>query len=129
MDDVDAGYADYVQKWAKISEEEGIKLILCITAPYAQNAAPVDALVSVAQTEREMRTVHQLAERIKPYAAVPTALRIRQIQENGTDLTFRDVNDMHPTGKYRRVRTVIETKTAKRRQGKRSGRQRCRSSL
>ena len=39
--DVDAGYGEYAQKWAKLAEQEGIKVILYITAPHAQNQGAV----------------------------------------------------------------------------------------
>ncbi len=93
---VDAGYAEYAQKWAKLAEQEGIKVILYITAPYAQNQKSVTEPLGLAQTEMELKTIQQLVERIKPHAVVPVALGIKNIQQNGTDLTFRYVNDMHP---------------------------------
>jgi hypothetical protein len=94
--DDDKGYAEYAQKWAKMAEKEGIKLILYITVPHAQNAAAVNAPVAVEQTEMEMRTIQKLASRIQPHAIVPVALGIKNIQQNGTDLKFRYVNDYHP---------------------------------
>ncbi len=93
---VDAGYAEYAQKWARIAEQEGIKVILYITAPHAQNAAPVTAPLNPEKTEMEMKTIHQLVDRINPYAVVPVAIGIKKVQQNGTDLRFRYVNDMHP---------------------------------
>ena len=94
--DVDEGYAKYVQKWAKIAEKNGIKVILYITAPHAQNAEPVNAPVGMEQTNVEMRTIQQLSGRIQPHAVVPVALGIKKIQESGTDLKFRYVKDGHP---------------------------------
>lgn len=96
VEDPDAGYAEYVQKWAEIADKEGIKLILYITAPHSQNATPVDAPLKPDQTEMEMRAVHALAKRVKPHAVVPVPLAIQAIQEGGTELTFRYVNDFHP---------------------------------
>ncbi|VGO20666.1 DUF4886 domain-containing protein [Pontiella sulfatireligans] len=94
--DVDAGYAEYAQKWAKLAEQEGIKVILYVTAPHAQNQEPVTEPLELAQTEMEMKTIQQLTERIKPHCVVPVALGIKNIQQNGTGLKFRYVNDMHP---------------------------------
>lgn len=93
---VDAGYAEYAQKFAKTAAKEGIKVILYITAPHAQNAKPVDAPVELEQTEMELTTIQQLVERINPFATIPVALGMKMIQQNGTNLTFRYVNDMHP---------------------------------
>ncbi|MFC1761099.1 hypothetical protein ACFL6U_03365 [Planctomycetota bacterium] len=96
VENVNAGYAEYAQKWAKMAQEEGIKVILYITAPHAQNAEPVTEPVGLEQTEMEMETIHKLVDRIHPFAVVPVALGLKRIQRNGTDLTFRYVNDMHP---------------------------------
>ncbi len=96
VDDVDAGYSEYAQKWAKLAEQEGIKVILYITAPHAQNQESVTEPIELEQTEMEMKTIQQLTERIKPHAVVPVALGIKYIQEGGTDLRFRYVNDGHP---------------------------------
>ena len=91
-----AGYAAYVEQWAKIAEKEGIKLILYITAPHAHNPTPVDAPRNAEQTAMEMQTIRELTKRVKPHAVVPVALGIQAIQEGGTDLTFCYVNDWHP---------------------------------
>lgn len=92
----DAGYAEYVKKWASIAEKEGIKVVLYITAPRAQNAEPVSSPVEPEHYLMEMKAIRQLAETIKPHAVVPVPLGIKNIQEGGTDLTFRYVNDGHP---------------------------------
>lgn len=94
--DVDAGYGEYAQKWAKLAEQEGIKVILYITAPHAQNKELVREPIGLERTEMEIKTIQQLAERIKPHAVVPVGLGIKNIQQGGTDLKFRYVNDMHP---------------------------------
>ena len=96
VENVDAGYAEYAQKWAKMAQEEGIKVILYITAPHAQNAQPVREPIGVQQTQMEMETIQMLAQKIRPYAVVPVALGINKVQQNGTDVTFRYVNDGHP---------------------------------
>ena len=94
--DVDAGYGEYAQKWARLAEQEGIKVILYITAPHAQNKEPVTEPIGLERTEVEMKTIQLLSERIKPHAVVPVGLGIKNIQQNGTDLKFRYVNDAHP---------------------------------
>ena len=96
MDNPDAGYTEYARKWAKIAKKEGARVILYITAPYAQNATPVDAPLNPKQTKMEMRVIRGLVKQIKPYTFVPVALGIEAIQRDGTDLTFRYVNDFHP---------------------------------
>ncbi len=93
--DVDAGYGEYAQKWARLAEQEGIKVILYVTAPHAQNQEPVAKPIESKRTAMEMKTVQQLAERIKPHAVVPVGLGIKKIQQGGTDLRFRYVNDGH----------------------------------
>jgi hypothetical protein len=94
--DVDKGYAEYVQQWAAMAEKEGIQVILYITAPHAQNAAPVKAPIGLKQTRMEMETIEKLVKRVHPFAVVPVALGLEMIQKNGTDLKFRYVNDGHP---------------------------------
>ncbi len=54
------------------------------------------APIELAQTELELKTIQQLVDRIQPYAVVPVALGLKRIQQNGTDLVFRYVNDSHP---------------------------------
>ncbi len=94
--DVDAGYGEYAQKWAALAEQEGIKVILYITAPHAQNQGSVTEPLGLERTEMEMKTIQQLTERIRPHAVVPVALGIKNIQQSGTDLKFRYANDGHP---------------------------------
>lgn len=96
VDDVDAGYAEYAQKWAKMADKEGSKVILYVTAPLAQNKEPVTAPQELDHTNMEMKIIQQLVDRIKPYAVVPVALGLKKIQQNGTDLKFRYINDGHP---------------------------------
>jgi len=96
VDDPDAGYAAYVKKWVELIREVGAEPILYITAPHAQNAEQVDGPVEVGQTEREMRAIRRLIEKVRPYAVVPVPLAIQAVQEGGTNLTFRYVNDFHP---------------------------------
>lgn len=94
--DLEAGYAKYVQKWAKMAEAEGIKVILYVTAPHAQNGKPVEAPQALEQTNMEMKLIQQLVERIKPHAVVPVGLGIKNIQEGGTSMKFRYSRDAHP---------------------------------
>lgn len=92
----DAGYAEYAKKFAKIAEQEGAQVILYITAPYAQNQASVKEPLNPEETKMQMEAIHHLTEELKPCAVVPVALGIEAIQEGGTDLKFRYVNDFHP---------------------------------
>lgn len=94
--DVNAGYGEYAQKWANLAEQEGIKVVLYITAPHAQNKDTVVEPIGVEHTKMEIKTIQQLAERIKPHAVVPVGLGIKNIQQGGSDLKFRYVNDAHP---------------------------------
>jgi hypothetical protein len=92
----DAGYAEYAKKFAELARQEGAQVILYITAPYAQNSAPVKGPLDSAETKMQMQAIHHLAGEIKPYAVVPVALGIEAIQKGGTDLTFRYHKDFHP---------------------------------
>ena len=85
---MDTGYGEYAQKWAKLAEQEGVEVILYITAPHAQNKEAVTEPLERERTEREMKTIQQLTERIQPHAVKPVALGIQAIQEGGTDLKF-----------------------------------------
>ena len=60
------------------------------------NAEAVGEPVELEQTVMEMKTIQKLVDRINPRAVVPVALGIKQVQQGGTDLKFRYVNDMHP---------------------------------
>lgn len=93
---VDQGYGEYAQKMAKLAKEEGAEVILYVPAPHAQNEKPVTEPVKPAQTKMELDTVKKLAERIEPFAVVPVGLGIEKLQQGGTDLQFRYVNDFHP---------------------------------
>jgi len=92
----DVGYAEYAKKFAELAKQEGAQVILYVTAPYAQNQAPVKGALDPAETKMQMQAIHHLAGEIKPYAVVPVALGIEAIQKGGTDLTFRYRNDFHP---------------------------------
>lgn len=96
VSDVNAGYCEYAKKFAAIAAREGAGVILYITAPLAQNEAPVSEPVGLEQTRMELQAIRQLAQQIKPRAVVPVAIGLRKIQQDGTSLKFRYVNDMHP---------------------------------
>jgi len=96
VEDSDEGYGRYAEILADIAGQEGISVILYITAPYAQNATPVHAPLDPQETILQMQTVQELVDRIHPYAVVPVALGIEKLQAKGTGLTFRYVNDFHP---------------------------------
>ncbi len=94
--DIDAGYGEYAQKFASIAKQEGIQVILYVTAPHAANQEPVGEPLKLQQTQLEMNAIRSLMERIQPHAVVPVGLGIANIQNTGTDLKFRYVNDFHP---------------------------------
>lgn len=94
---VDAGYGAYAQKLARIAKEEGSEVILYITAPHAQNKEPVSEPLKWEKTQMELQTVAQLCERIQPFTVVPVGLGIKNIQQDGTEIMFRYLNDGHPT--------------------------------
>jgi hypothetical protein len=95
-EDPDKGYAAWAMKFAELARQHGTKVILYITAPFVQNAEPVDGPVLRPQVDLQLKVAHQLADKIDAYAVVPVPLAVNRIQQGGTDLTFRYVNDFHP---------------------------------
>lgn len=95
-ENINDDYAKYVWYWANIAKEQGAEVVLYITAPDIQNQAPVSEPVKQEDVDREINYVLELAREIKPYAVVHVPLAINMIQERGTNLTFRYVNDFHP---------------------------------
>lgn len=94
--DMNIGYPEYAKKFAAIAAGEKSKTVLYITAPYAQNAKPVRAPIEPKKTVMELDVVKKLAQETNVEAVIPVPLAINNIQRNGTDLTFRYVNDFHP---------------------------------
>ena len=89
-------YKEYAIKWAKEIRDAGSDIILFMTAPHAINETPVDSPISLEKTKYQVQIIKDLKDHIKPAAVVPIALGLKKIQENGTYLTFRYVNDTHP---------------------------------
>lgn len=96
VEDVNYSYAKYTKYLANIAKEQGAEVVLYITAPDIQNQAPVSEPLKQDDVDREINYVLELAREINPYAVVHVPLAINRIQEGGTDLTFRYVNDFHP---------------------------------
>jgi len=96
VDDMNDGYAKYARYLSNCAKEQGAEVILYITAPDIQNQAPVSGPVKQDNVDQEISLVLELAKEIQPYAVVPVPLAINMIQEGGTELTFRYVNDFHP---------------------------------
>ena len=96
VSDSDKGYGKYAQFFAELAKAEGAKVILYLTAPHAQNEAEVPGPVKPEKTAMELNAISPLVEKIRPHAVVPVPLAINTIQKDGTDLTFRYVNDFHP---------------------------------
>jgi len=90
------GYAKYAREMARIAKEQGAKVILYVTAPDQQNATPVDGPLEATNTNNEEKTIVKLAKELDVYGVVFVPRAINMIQEGGTDLTFRYVNDFHP---------------------------------
>lgn len=94
--DMNIGYPKYAKKFAGTATKENIKTVLYITAPYAQNARPAKAPVAKSKTDMELAVAKKLAKEINAAAVIPVPLAVNNIQRNGTNLTFRYVNDFHP---------------------------------
>lgn len=96
VQDLNDGYAKYARYLGNIAKEQGVEVILYITAPDIQNQAPVSGPLKQENVDQEIAMVIDLANEIEPYAVVHVPLAINRIQKRGTDLTFRYVNDFHP---------------------------------
>lgn len=94
--DMNDGYAKYAKQLGEIARAQGAKVIFYWTAPDFQNENPVSEPVNQALFEEHKNTMLQLAREFKPYAVVPVPVAINAIQQGGTDLKFRYVNDFHP---------------------------------
>lgn len=94
--DPEKGYAEWATKFADLAAEHDTEVILYITAPFVQNAEPVQGPRLQQQVDLQMQAARSLAEKIDPFAVVPVPLAINMIQQDGTDLTFCFENDFHP---------------------------------
>ena len=92
----DQGYSRYASKFAELAAEQGAQVVLYMTAPFVQNATPVDGPQLQNKVEMELQVVRNLARKIGATAVVPVPLAINNLQQGGTDLTFCYVNDFHP---------------------------------
>lgn len=94
--DPDMGYAKWAMNFVELAEQHGTQVVLYITAPFVQNAKPVEAPQLPGQVELQLKVARQLADKIDAFAVVPVPLAINMIQQGGTDLTFCYVKDFHP---------------------------------
>ncbi len=94
--DPDQGYARWAREFAEVARQHGAQVILYITAPFVQNAKPVDKPQQEWLVKLQLQVARQLADQIKPHAVVPVPLAINLIQQDGTDLTFCYEKDFHP---------------------------------
>lgn len=94
--DLDQGYGKWAAKFAEIAAQHGTKVVLYITAPFIQNAKPVEGPQLQEAVDLRISVARQLANKINAYAVVPVPLAINMIQQGGTDLTFCFVNNFHP---------------------------------
>ena len=96
---LDQGYALGVRRILKSVQAQGAKCILYLTAPNNQNATSVTAPVEQRIVDNDISVAKMLADSIHPFAVVPVSLGINTIQNPGTNLTFRYVNDFHPNNR------------------------------
>ncbi|MEM9646341.1 MAG: hypothetical protein AAF989_15225, partial [Planctomycetota bacterium] len=94
--DPNQAYAKYATKLAEVVNEQGAEVILYMTSPETQNQKPVASPVAPESADRDLLVGTTLTRRIMPKAVVHVPLAIRRIQEDGTELCFRYVNDGHP---------------------------------
>lgn len=94
--DLNDGYAKYANYLGAIAREQGAKVIFYMTAPDFQNEAPVTGSVKQADYEEQISFILELAQEFQPFAVVPVPMGMNKIQQGGTELTFRYVNDFHP---------------------------------
>lgn len=94
--DLNDGYAKYAKYLGNIAREQGAKVIFYMTAPDFQNEAPVTGPVKQEDYEKQIDMMIRLAQEFQPHGVVPVSMAINMIQQGGTELTFRYVNDFHP---------------------------------
>ena len=94
--DLNDGYAKYAKYLGAIAHQQGAKVIFYMTAPNFQNEKPVAGPVKQAEYEKKLNVILRLAQEIQPFAVIPVPMAINMIQQGGTELTFRYVNDFHP---------------------------------
>jgi hypothetical protein len=94
--DLNDGYSKYAKYLGEIAREQGAKVIFYMTAPDFQNEAPVAGPLKQEDYEEQISVILELAQKFQPFAVIPVPMAINMIQEGGTDLTFRYVNDFHP---------------------------------
>ena len=94
--DLNDGYGKYARELGEIARAQGAKVIFYMTAPDIQNQEPVAEPVKQKKFESEMSIMLELSHLFKPFKVIPVPLAINDIQHEGTDLTFRYVNDFHP---------------------------------
>lgn len=94
--DLNDGYAKYAKYLGEIARNQGAKVIFYNTAPDFQNYAPVTEPQQQADFDQQFGLIMDLTQQFQPYAVVPVSMAINSIQQGGTDLTFRYVNDFHP---------------------------------
>ena len=94
--DLNDGYAKYAKYLGNIAREQGAKVIFYMTAPDFQNEAAVTGPVKQEDYEEQIGMMIELAQEFQPYAVIPVSMAINMIQQGGTELTFRYVNDFHP---------------------------------
>ena len=98
--DLNDGYAKYAKYLGNIAREQGAKVIFYMTAPDFQNEATVTGPVKQEDYEEQIDMMIRLAQEFQPHAVVPVSMAINMIQQGGTELTFRYVNDFHPNQRY-----------------------------
>lgn len=94
--DLNQGYGKYAKLLGEIARAQGSKVIFYMTAPDYQNEAPVTAPLKLEKFDTDMEIITNLTREFQPYAVVPVPMAINAIQQGGTSLTFRYVNDFHP---------------------------------
>lgn len=94
--DLSDGYAKYAKYLGNIAREQGAKVIFYMTAPDFQNEVPVTGPVRQEDYEEQIDMMIRLAQEFQPHGVVPVSMAINMIQQGGTELTFRYVNDFHP---------------------------------
>jgi hypothetical protein len=97
-DDTSKGYFKYAAKFAEVAKADGARPVLYMTAPYAQNQAPVTEAVAREQAIGECKAAFSFAKTVDAIV-VPVPLAITLAQESSEPiarkLTYRYVNDIH----------------------------------
>jgi hypothetical protein len=93
--DPETGYVKYATKFIELARRQQTTPILYITAPYCQNAGPVQEPIEPERVRAELRIASDLARKTGAIV-VPVPLAVYRLQKAGAAPALRYQNDGHP---------------------------------